>query len=158
MRNSYELFLIPCTVLACAAVALRAGDSWDDRDFRGSWKLNRADSEFHTLLPAPPAATMDIEQKGTVLHCRMDGSREEVYSTNRKETVNKIGRGTGKTICKWEGASLLFDTLVDGDTEENRYTLMDRWKLVKEGKRLFIHREIVRRKGEVEADLVYDRQ
>jgi hypothetical protein len=34
---------------------------------------------------------------------------------------------------------------------------MDRWKLVKEGKRLLIHREIVRRRGEVEADLVYDR-
>jgi hypothetical protein len=46
--------------------------------------------------------------------------REEVYSTNRKETVNKIGRGIGKTICKWEGASLLFDTLVDGEIEENR--------------------------------------
>lgn len=101
---------------------------------------------------------MDIEQKGAVLHCRMDGLREEGYSTSRKETINKIRQGSGKTICKWQGASLLFDTLVDGDTEENRYTLMDRWKLVKEGRRLLIHREIVRQRGKVEADLVYNRQ
>jgi len=59
---------------------------------------------------------------------------------------------------KWEGAALLFDTLVDGGTEQDRYTLMDRWKLIKEGRCLLIHREIVRLRGEVEADLVYERQ
>jgi hypothetical protein len=57
-----------------------------------------------------------------------------------------------------EGAALSFDTLVDGGTEQDRYTLMDRWKLTREGQRLLIHREFVRRRGEVEADLVYDRQ
>lgn len=57
-----------------------------------------------------------------------------------------------------EGAALPFDTLVDGAAERDRYTLMDHWKLVKEGQRLMIHREIVRRRGEAEADLVYDKQ
>ena len=85
-------------------------------------------------------------------------TQDAVYSLHHKQTTNKIGNGTGKSILKWEGAALLFDTLVDGEAEEDHFTLMDRWKLVKDGQRLLIHREIVRRTGHAEADLVYDRE
>jgi hypothetical protein len=44
-----------------------------------------------------------------------------------------MGNATAKRVLKWEGAALLFDTLVDGTAEQDRYTLMDRWRLVKEG-------------------------
>jgi hypothetical protein len=85
-----------------------------------------------------------------------NGTREEAYSTDRKETPNKMGNATAKSVLKWEGAAFLFDTLADGAAEQDRYTLMDRWRLVKDRERLLIHREIIRRRGEVEADLVYD--
>jgi hypothetical protein len=134
------------------------GTSFDDRDFHGKWKLKRERSDLHTLLPLRPAETLAIEQNATELHCRVSETQEEVYSLTHKQTVNKIGSGTGKSILKWEGAALLFDTLVEGEAEQDRYTLMDRWKLVKDGERLLIHREIVRRNGQTEADLVYDRQ
>src|SRR6185312_1606053 len=146
-----------CIAFLSAVFVVKAADSWDDRDFHGSWKLNPQQSGFHALH-VRPADTLEIEEKGQELRCRIDGGREELYLTNRRETTNKIGTATGKSILKWEGAALLFDTLVDGGTEQDRYTLMDRWKLTKEGHRLLIHREIVRRRGEVEADLVYDRQ
>ena len=147
-----------CVASLCAVSVVKAADSWDDRDFHGTWKLNQQQSDFHALIPVRPADTLEIEEKEPELRCRIDGAREESYLTNRKETRNKVGSATAKSVLKWEGAALLFDTLVDGDTEQDRYTLMDRWKLTKEGHRLLIHREIVRRRGEVEADLVYDRQ
>jgi hypothetical protein len=75
-----------------------------------------------------------------------------------EQTKNNLGTATAKHVLNREGAALSFDTLVDGGTEQDRYTLMDRWKLTREGQRLLIHREFVRRRGEVEADLVYDRQ
>jgi hypothetical protein len=99
-----------------------------------------------------------IDQNAAELHCRLGETQEEVYSLAHKQTVNKIGAATGKSILKWEGAALLFDTLVDGDAEQDRFTLMDRWKLNRDGYRLLIHREIIRRTGHAEADLVYDRQ
>jgi len=155
--SKYSIAVL-CLALLCVAFVVKAADSWDDRDFHGSWKLNRQQSDFHALLPARPADALEIEENGPKLRCRIDGAREELYLTNRKETTNKIGTATAKSILKWEGAALLFDTLVDGGTEQDRYTLMDRWKLIKEGRCLLIHREIVRLRGEVEADLVYDRQ
>jgi hypothetical protein len=148
-------------VRICALILLSPclfAGSVDDRDFHGNWKLNPERSDVHTLLPLRPAETLAIEQNGSELHCRISETQEEVYSLSHKPTTNKIGNGTGKSILKWEGAALLFDTLVDGDTEQDRFTLMERWKLVKEGQRLLIHREIVRRTGQSEADLVYDRK
>ncbi len=135
-----------------------SAESFDDRDFHGKWKLNRERSDFHTLLPLRPAETLAIEQNGDELHCRTAETQDAVYSLHHKQTTNKIGTGTGKSILKWEGAALLFDTLVDGEAEQERFTLMDRWKLVQDGQRLLIHREIVRRTGHVEADLVYEKQ
>lgn len=135
-----------------------SAQSFDDRDFHGTWKLNRERSDFHTLLPLRPADTLTIEQNSSELRCHPGKGQEELYSLLRKQTVNKIGKGTGKSILKWEGAALLFSTLVDGDADEDRFTLMDRWKLAKEGQRLLIHREIVRRTGHTEADLVYDKR
>lgn len=146
-----------CITSFCVVSLIKAADSWDDRDFSGAWKLNRQQSDFRALA-IRPADMLAIEEKMPELRCRLDGTREERYLTNRKETRNKIGNATAKSILKWEGAALLFDTLVDGEVEQDRYTLMDRWKLTNEGHRLLIHREIVRRNGEVEADLVYDRQ
>jgi hypothetical protein len=148
-------------VRICALILLSSclfAESFDDRDFHGKWKLNHQQSDFHTLLPLRPAETLAIDQNASELHCHISEAQEEVYSLGHKQTVNKIGNGTGKSILKWEGAALLFDTLVDGDAEQDRFTLMDRWKLVKDGQRLLIHREIVRRTGQSEADLVYDKQ
>jgi hypothetical protein len=148
-------------VRICALILLSRclfARSVDDRDFHGNWKLNPERSDVHTLLPLRPAETLAIEQNGSELHCRISETQEEVYSLSHKPTTNKIGNGTGKSILKWEGAALLFDTLVDGDAEQDRFTLMERWKLVKDGQRLVIHREIVRRTGQSEADLVYDKQ
>ena len=145
----------------CALILLGVclcAESFDDRDFHGKWKLNREQSDFHTLLPLRPPEMLAIDQNAAELHCRIGDQQEEVYSLKRAQTVNKIGNGTGKSILKWEGAALLFDTLVDGESEQDRFTLMDRWKLNTDGRRLLIHREIVRRTGHVEADLVYDRQ
>jgi len=143
--------------LILLAVCIRA-ESIDDRDFQGTWKLNRERSDFHTLLPLRPPEMLAIDQNASELHCRAGDRQDEVYSLKRRQTVNKIGNATAKSIVKWEGAALLFDTLVDGESEQDRFTLMDRWKLNSDGRRLLIHREIVRRTGHVEADLLYERQ
>src|SRR6185312_10840934 len=132
--SKYSIAVL-CLALLCVAFVLKAADSWDDRDFHGSWKLNRQQSDFHALLPARPADALEIEESGSKLRCRIDGAREELYLTNRKETTNKVGATTAKSILKWEGAALLFDTLVNGASEQDCYTVMDRWQLTKGGQR-----------------------
>lgn len=77
------------------------------------------------------------------------------YRTDGKETVKKSAGFTAKTILKWEGAALLINTIVSGKAKN--YTLMDRWKLSRDGKLLTVRRQTVDLYGERESVLVYER-
>ena len=68
-----------------------------------------------TLLPMRPAETIKIEQKGSSLRCRLDNRLEEEYFWVRNET-------TGKSVLKWEGETLLFDTLDGGELSRTACT------------------------------------
>jgi hypothetical protein len=57
---------------------------------------------------------------------------------------------------KWEGNALLVNTLVS--SRDRSYTVMDRWKMSKDGRTLTIRRQVESLNGESEALLVYEKQ
>jgi hypothetical protein len=130
-----------------------------DPDYSGEWKLNSTLSSVGRL-PEPPAATLIIVQKGVRIHCTAAGGDDAPaswdYTTDHKEAKYRIGNTSRSSILKWEGNALLVNTLVN--TRDKSYSVMDRWKISRDGGTLTIRRQIETLNGEAEATLVYQKQ
>ena len=132
----------------------------EDPDFSGNWKLNRAESKIRAM-PEPPSEFVIIEHHAPRLRCVMMAEengpgRTVELNTGGMETRNTLGAVRRRSILKWEGDSLLLNTLVSGP--KGQFTEMERWRLSRDGKVLRIRRQIVSRHGEMESMLVYTRQ
>jgi type IV secretion system protein VirB10 len=116
------------------------------QDFSGDWNFDAAASEIRGL-PAPPDATLKIEQSAKEMTIATpDGP--VVYPLDGTERKN----ATHNTRAKWEGAALLVSTIVSGP---RNYTIMERWRRSRDGNTLTIRRTIVTLGGESESSLVY---
>ena len=136
-------------IVLSAICAAASGD-----DFTGVWKFNAEQSEIRDL-PVPPASQLKLELDGKLLRVSTDASAPPLSFPTDRTAVKAIVDGrTMSTMVKWEGAALLFNTLVSGSEQ---YTQMDRWSVSRDGATLTIRRQIVRRVGEIESTLVYDR-
>jgi hypothetical protein len=128
----------------------------NDRDFNGTWVLNPSKSEMRRL-PEPAVGTFKVEQQGALIRCVSVGSpvRQWSYSTDGKSVRQSAGGVSTNSATKWEGAALLINTIVDGP--QGNYTVMDRWRLSRNNNLLTIDRQVVRREGEDDSTLVYER-
>lgn len=145
------------TMLAAAILAAAFAGAADP-DFKGTWVLNRDESDNIRSLPAPAAPRLIIEHRGVSLRVtEATGPKPTVfsYTTVSKESRTKVGDLVTSSILKWEGAALLFNTIVNAPSRS--YTQMDRWRLSRDGATLTIRCEIVHLHGSVRATLVYDR-
>jgi hypothetical protein len=131
-----------------------------DPDYSGIWKLNAAHSELQSMNE-PAAVTLRIEHRGVRIHCTALPSEGSTpvswdYTTDQKEARYKVGDTSRNSRLKWEGDALLVNTLVNG--RDRSYTVMDRWKMSRDGKTLTIRRQVESMSGESEALLVYEKQ
>jgi hypothetical protein len=131
-----------------------------DPDYSGIWKLNAQRSDLRTLNE-PTAQTLKIEHTGVIIHCTAlpVGGGAPVswdYTTDEKDAKYKIGDTSRNSHLKWEGNALLVNTLVN--SRDRSYTVMDRWKMSKDGKTLTIRRQVESLYGESEALLIYEKQ
>jgi len=129
-------------------------------DYSGEWKLNADRSDMRSL-PEPAAETLRIEHRGVRIHCTavpVSGGAPMSwdYTTDQTDAKYRIGDTSRRTQSKWEGNALLINTLVD--SRDRSYTVMDRWKMSKDGKTLTIRRQVETLHGESEALLVYEKQ
>jgi hypothetical protein len=129
-------------------------------DYSGIWKLNAEQSDLHSMSE-PAAGILKIEHRGVKIHCTAlpDGGGAPVswdYTTDQKDAKYKIGDTSRNSHLKWEGNALLVNTLVNG--RDRSYTVMDRWKMSKDGKTLTIRRQVESLHGESEALLIYEKQ
>lgn len=139
--------LILATALAVCAVPAA------EPDFSGSWKLNSELSRI-SALPVAPASLLEVEHSKGRLRCT-EAPLAWSATLDGKSAKSESGGITTKVILKWEGSALLINALVSG--ERGNYTQMDRWKLSRDGSTLTILRQIVRRTGESESTLIYER-
>lgn len=149
MRHSVVLLLLLFVPLSAA-----------DPDYSGIWKLNAARSDIQGMSE-PAAETLQIEHTGVKIHCtaRPAGGGAPIswdYTTDQKDAKYKIGDTSRNSRLKWEGNALLVNTLVNG--RDRSYTVMDRWKMSKDGKTLTIRRQVESMYGESEALLIYEKQ
>lgn len=146
-----KIYPFAILALSFAGVAL----SQSKGEFHGNWKLDTESSELRAL-PKPPTRLLRVDHQGKTLQTNVLFGSNEIYYTDGKESRNREGDTELKSILKWEGSALLFDTIVN--TPSGSYTLMDRWKLSRDGKLLRIRRQIIRRNQESESLLVYERE
>jgi len=148
MRLSFAVLLLSVSIFAA------------DPDYSGVWKLNTRESDMRAL-PEPAAETLRIEHRGVRIHCTavpVNGGAPVSwdYTTDQTDAKYRIGDTSRRTQSKWEGNALLINTLVN--TRDRSYTVMDRWKMSKDGKTLTIRRQVETLYGESEALLVYQKQ
>ncbi len=140
-----------CLIFATAlAVCARPAA---EPDFSGSWKLNSELSRIGAL-PVAPAAVLEVEHRDGKLRCT-ETPLAWSATLDGKSVRNESEGVKTNVILKWEGSALLINALVSGARGD--YTQMDRWKLSRGGSTLTILRQIVRRTGESESTLVYER-
>lgn len=138
--------LILAPVVVCAAAAA-------EPDFSGTWKLNHERSRLGAL-PVAPAGVLEIEHRAGKVQC-LEEPLAWSATLDGKAFRSQSAGIVANIILKWEGSALLINALVSG--ERGDYTRMDRWKLSRDGSTLTILRQIVRRTGESESTLVYER-
>jgi hypothetical protein len=146
------------TILALAALPALARPN-----FTGDWKLNTAKSTFGPM-PAPDSMTIKITHDDPKLSTasKQSGQMGEfemkaTYTTDGKESTNEGFQGsTMKSVVKWDGDALRFDTKGQfGDTE---FTMTQTWTLSEDGKTLTSAQTFKSAMGEGQQKLVLEKQ
>jgi hypothetical protein len=147
-------FLIVLT-LAAALAAARP-------NLTGDWKLNTSKSELGQM-PAPNSWVQKVSHEDPKLKVAVtmssdmgDMSWESSYTTDGKESVNKIRENESRSVARWDGDVLTMDT--KGKFGDNDFTMNDKWTLSEDGKVLTINRHMSSSFGEGDQKLVFEKQ
>jgi hypothetical protein len=130
-------------------------------NFNGRWVLNQAASDVSHLPQAPDNLVL-IDQEGSVIQwATVPGAGDKppellTFPTDGTESRREMGGVIVNSKTKWEGDALLTSTIVS--TPADDYTVMDRWQLSRDGRRLTIERDVTGKSGEKEGTLVYERE
>ena len=144
-------------VLTLAAAVLAAKPN-----FTGDWKLNNSKSDMGQM-PAPNSWVQKIAHEDPKLKVSVsmssdmgDMSWESNYTTDGKESNNTIRNSESKSIVKWDGDALTFET--KGKFGDNDFTMKDKWTVSEDGKVLTLNRHMSSSFGEGEQKLVFEKQ
>jgi len=156
MRISYRGPAVAAMVML-AALAAQAKPN-----LTGDWKLNTAKSDFGQM-PAPSSMTQKITHDDPKLTVMVKQSSEMGdfeftgnYTTDGKESTNTFANNESKSVVKWDGETLVFETKGKfGDTD---FTMKDKWTLSADGKVLTMERHISSSFGEGDQKLVLEKQ
>jgi hypothetical protein len=129
------------------------------QEFSGAWRLNPSRSEIRGGAWQPDLV-LKLEQREGLL--RVSGAPDETapvrtfqYPLNGSELRQKVGEENWNTRAKWEGSALLVNTIVTG---ARSYTVMERWRVSRDGRSLRLTRTVVSLGGETESVLLYENE
>lgn len=132
-------------------------------NFSGDWTLNTEKSNFGPM-PGPAKMTRKIAHTEPTLKLATTqvGPQGEVtselsYTTDGKESVNKVRGSDVKSVAKWDGDALVVDSKreVPGMGE---ITQKENWSLSGDGKTLTINNHINTPQGEFDITIVFNKQ
>ena len=144
--------------IAVAFLALAGtASAQPDRDFSGSWKLDRARSTNTGAPYVDVQPAFRVEQNATTLTVTADASNggpavTSTYPLDARSEKYQTGNLLKNAATKWEGAALLVNIIVSGP--EN-FSIAERWERSRDRNTLTIERSVVRTSGETESVLVY---
>ncbi len=144
------------------AFALAAAIAFAAPNFAGEWKMNVAKSTYGPF-PAPEKFTSKIKHEDPALTVENTqvGQQGEFtftfnYSTDGKETANKIRDNEARSVAKWEGESLRVVT--KAQFGGNDVTIDDKWTMGEDKKSFTMLRKFTSAMGEVEQTLLFEKQ
>ncbi|HLY15742.1 MAG TPA: hypothetical protein VKR61_00900 [Bryobacteraceae bacterium] len=157
-RRITRLFSLTLLMAALAIVQAHA-----KTDFSGTWKLNTSKSEFGQM-PPPDSLTEKIAHQDPDLKANVvstggmmgDQTYDVAYSTDGKETANKVGENEFKSTGKWDGDQIVIDT--KGSFSGTEFTSKDHWELSRDGKTLTVSRHLSSAMGEMDMKMVFEKQ
>jgi hypothetical protein len=157
MRTHYRLAILAAAILLLAVLAGAASPN-----LSGDWKLNVSKSDLGQM-PPPSSMTQKVTHEDPKLKVAVkqsgdmgDMEWEASYTTDGKESVNTIRDSESKSIVKWDGDALTFDT--KGKFGDNDFTMKDKWTLSSDGKLLTIERHFSSSYGEGDQKLIFEKQ
>ena len=157
MRMKTRLAILAAAILFLAVLAGAAAPN-----LTGDWKLNLSKSDLGQM-PPPSSMTQKVTHEDPKLKVAVKQSSdmgdfdwEANYTTDGKECVNTIRDNEAKSVVKWEGEALTFDT--KGKFGDNDFTMKDKWTLSADGKVLTVERHFSSAMGEGDQKLVFEKQ
>lgn len=132
-------------------IAVTAFGQDRDRDFSGSWNLDRTASNIQTRFDVP-VEKLSITQDAYSMTVSAGGVTivYPIAATPKKSRAETL---TFNVATKWEGSALLANVIVGGSAD---YTLSERWSKSRNGGTLTIERTIEGHGvSEAESTLVY---
>jgi hypothetical protein len=157
MRMMDRFAILAASLLISAGFAAAATPN-----LTGDWKLNISKSEMGEM-PPPSSMTQKVTHQDPKLKVAVKQSSdmgdfefEASYTTDGKESVNTIRDNESKSVVKWDGDALLFDT--NGKFGDNDFNMKDKWTLSADGKVLTIERHFSSSMGEGDQKLVFEKQ
>jgi type IV secretion system protein VirB10 len=146
MRRPTLVFIT--TLLAALPCAAQS-----ERDFSGSWTLDRSHSNI-----ADPAVdpSLRVEQTANSVHV-IAPTAVSIYPLDGRTRKYQTGDLEKSAVTKWEGDALLVNIIVSGPGSgpSANYSVFERWSKSRDGNTLTITRDITRLSGETESELVY---
>jgi hypothetical protein len=128
--------------------------------FSGTWRMDAAKSDFGSG-PVSESRLDVISYTEPVLKDHVtqklrgpEATYDLMYSTDGKESTNKVRGNTVKSIARWDGYELVVDSQVFA---LRKAAMNDRWSISADGKTLTLVRHLT---GAVEGDqkIVFERQ
>jgi len=150
-------------LIAFATVFLWMGGSVQAAlNLAGEWALNLSKSDYGRF-PAPLSMTRTITQNGSTLtfhsvqkSAQGDVTSDFTYTTDGKESVNKVQGGESKGTAQWIGDKLM----IESSREFQGVTLKqkDIWTLSPDGKTLTVDSHVTIPNGEFDVKQVLEKQ
>jgi len=129
-------------VLALAGLFATFATAADKPDFSGSWKMNPSKSDFGPM-PAPDKLERNIKHADPTLSmssvtvgAQGEMKTEETYTTDGKESVNKIGGAEIKSVAAWDGDKLVIKS--KREVQGMEISIVQNWSLSGGGKVLTV--------------------
>ncbi len=152
---------LACLAVFTAAFLMLAGKVHAAPNLSGEWKLSIARSNYGSF-PAPLAMTRTVTHNGVTLtmHSVQKSAQGEVmsdlkYTTDGKESVNKVQGGESKGTAQWIGDKLM----IDSAREFQGVVLKQKeiWTLAPDGKALTIDSHVTLPNGEYAVKQVFEK-
>lgn len=154
--------LVLLTVFAVTFFLLGVRAQAAARNLSGVWKLNGPKSDYGKF-PAPLSMTRKITHNDPKLNLSTtqtgpqgDVTSDLVYTTDGKESVNKVAGGESKGTAQWIGDKLM----IESSREFQGVTLKQKeiWTLSADGKTLTVDSHVSIPNGEFDVKQVFDKQ
>jgi len=150
------------SILALASLTATLASAADKPNFSGSWKLNTDKSDFG---PVPPPEKMartithaDPSLKYSSVSVGPQGEQktEASYTTDGKESVNKLGGAEIKGVAAWDGENLTIK--YKREVQGMDISFAENWTLSADGKVLTIVNNLSTPQGDFALKMVLDKQ